>query len=45
MGNKISLFKGIVSTHQKYFKGPFGIRLFYWNWKLFAESTVNKGKN
>ena len=23
----------------------FEIRLFYWNWKLFAESTVNKYKN
>ena len=23
----------------------FGIRLFCWNWKLFAESTAAKGKS
>ena len=27
------------------FKGSFGIRLFGWNWKLFTESTVDKGKS
>ena len=28
-----------------FFKGLFGICLFCWNWKLFAESTENKGKS
>ena len=31
------------STHKT--KCPFGICLFRWNWKLFAESTVDKGKS
>ena len=26
------------------FKDFIEIRLFYWNWKLFAESTIDKGK-
>ena len=24
---------------------PFGNSLFNWNWKIFTESTVNKGKS
>ena len=26
-------------------KSPFEICLFCWNWKLFAKSTIDKGKN
>ena len=26
-------------------KGLFKIRLLCWNWKFFAENTVDKGKN
>ena len=29
---------------KKVYIGLFGIRLFCWNWKLFAESTVDKNK-
>ena len=27
------------------FKDVFGYRLFYWNWKIIAKSTVNKSKS
>ena len=30
---------------QTHIKGLFGFHLFCWNWKFFAESTVNKGKS
>ena len=28
-----------------FFKGLFGIHLFYWSWKLFVESIVDKDKS
>ena len=26
-------------------KGVFRYRLFYWNWKIIVESTIDKGKS
>ena len=37
--------KEIFAKPFVFIKGLFGICLFCWNWKLFAESIVNKGKN
>ena len=30
---------------KRYFKDVFGYILFYWNWKIITESTVDKCKS
>ena len=30
---------------KRYFKDVFGYILFYWNWKIITENTVDKGKS
>ena len=30
---------------KRHFKDVFGYILFYWNWKIITESTVDKGKS
>ena len=42
---KFTLHSFIGKEWKVEFKGLFGIRLFWWNWKLFAKSTVDKGKS
>ena len=41
----IKLFISLLFKKNYLFPFLFGIRLFCWNWKLFAESIINKGKN
>ena len=37
--------KSYVMMIQIYISGVFGYRLFFWNWKLIVENTVDKNKS
>ena len=46
MTQKSSSILGVGTTVYLFFiSGVFGYYLFYWNWKIITESTVDKGKS
>ena len=45
LNQKRKYWKCILAAMQMYIMGVFGYRLFCWNWKFIAESTVNKSKS
>ena len=44
-GKRKTLDVGKFISTQTGTKGLFEIHLFCWNWKFFAESTIDKSKN